>query len=109
MPLVSPTRRGEADTRAADRATQSALFVSREPTTPGALMLHGMKDNLLADFSARILRLRDKELQLVVTQSNGASFIFALIMGMCADGMWTGYCVLSPSKPQAHKRRGPRS
>jgi len=54
-------------------------------------MLAGMKERLLADYKVRIMQLRDKEMQLIVSQANGASIIFALLTGIMADAMWTGY------------------
>ena len=64
-----------------------------------------MKERLLADYKQRMVRLRDREMQLIVTQANGLSMVFALITGVMADSMYTGYCehrqcaALAPMQP----------
>lgn len=56
-----------------------------------ASMLSAQKEQLLADYRVRIIKLREKELDLLLTQSLSIATTFALLGGVMADAMWTGY------------------
>ena len=74
--------------RIAEASSASAAAVS---TGQPFAMLSGLKEKLTADFKLRMIELRNKELQLIVSQANGASIIFSLLTGIMSDSMLSGY------------------
>ena len=54
-------------------------------------MIHGLKQNLATQFKLRMIDLRNKELQLIISQANGASIVFSLLTGIMSDSMVSGY------------------
>ena len=54
-------------------------------------MLLALKDNTEASYVVRLMAIRQQELELTVRQANCCGTLFALLAGIMADSMWTGY------------------
>lgn len=62
-------------------------------------MLLALKQNTAAVYSVRLIAIRERELDLTVLQANSCATVFALLAGIMADSMWTGYYMYELVEP----------
>jgi len=62
-------------------------------------MLLALKQNTAAVYSVRLIAIRERELDLTVLQANSCGTVFALLAGIMADSMWTGYYMYELVEP----------
>ena len=54
-------------------------------------MLYALQQELVSSTMVEMVSIRQREIDLLSKQARGLAFLFAVIAGVLADSMWTGY------------------